>query len=65
MASQSNDELTPEQLAALREYAAQHGRYWKNKLRSDWALGRDTQLLRQIRNQFGPTWLTKFKFKDE
>lgn len=65
MTSQNKGELTPEQLAALKEYAARHGRYWKNKLSSDWVRARDTPLLRQIRNQFGPTWLINFKFKDE
>lgn len=54
-----------EQLAAIKAYALHHGRYWKAQLRTDWMNGRDAQrhnghLLRQVRNQFGPTWLANF-----
>ncbi len=58
-------EPTTEQLNALREYAQSHGRTWKAKLKSAWFSGKDERLpnaalLRQIRNDFGPQWLTRF-----
>ena len=55
-------DLTPEELQALQAYAAEHGRYWKQALRDDWYgnSGRDTGVLRQIRNTFGPSWLITF-----
>lgn len=59
-------ELTLEQLERLLEFKAEHGRYWKDTLRRMWMNGQDAKqrdggLLRQIRNNFGPTWLTKLK----
>lgn len=58
----------PEQLAALREYAALHGRTWKAQLNADWMrAGSKTfpterwALLQQVRNAFGPAWLAKFR----
>jgi len=56
--------LTAEQLDALREFAAKHGRCWKARLREDWYGGSDIGLLRQIRNQFGPAWLTRFELPE-
>jgi|SRR5690349_5339753 len=56
-------DLTPEQAAAIRAYAAQHGRTWKDQLLSDWMrAGSRTYrgewcYLQQIRNQKGPSWL--------
>lgn len=66
MAKAKERELTLEQLERLLEFKAEHGRYWKDTLRHMWMNGqdanqRDGSLLRQIRNNFGPTWLTKFK----
>ena len=58
---------TPEQLAALQEFAEMYGRCWKSQLQTAWQLGytrREAHLkphLQQIRNQFGPEWLSKFK----
>lgn len=54
-----------EQLKALNAYKAKHGRYWKRDLMNAWMNGSDANepdghLLRQIRNQFGPAWLTRF-----
>lgn len=54
----------PEQLAAVVAYAERHGAQWKNKLHMAWLTGNDTSepqgaLLRQVRNQYGPKWLTK------
>lgn len=56
-----------EQLAALREYARQHGRHWKHQLKTDWMLERDERMpvLRQMRNGLGMCWLTKFRFPKE
>jgi hypothetical protein len=57
--------LTPEQLAALRSYAAEHGRTWKSQLNDDWMNGRASGPLQQVRNQFGPSWLIRFKLPKE
>jgi hypothetical protein len=53
--------LTIEQLGAIQEYAALNGARWKMKLGLLWQSGKDTGLLRQLRNEFGPAWLQKFK----
>jgi len=53
--------LTAEQHKALLEYAAEHGRNWKSELNHDWLTGQSEGYLRQIRNQFGPSWLMRFK----
>ena len=58
----TQEDLTEDQAKALRLYADLKGRYWKQALRKDWATGKDSALLRQIRNNFGPSWLNKFKF---
>ena len=53
---------TPQQLAALTEYAEQKGLHWKDALRQDWlkpdAVGPELQ---RLRNQLGPEWLSKFQ----
>lgn len=59
-------QLTAEQLAALRTYAAEHGRYWKSTLHDAWMTGNydgsaDSGALQLVRNAFGPSWLTRFK----
>jgi hypothetical protein len=51
-----------EQLAALQHYAISRGRSWKQDLNTAWMNGADAReddghLLRQVRNDFGPTWL--------
>lgn len=59
---------TPEQLAALAEFAAANGRSWKSKLNHAWMTGRYSDyagtgranLLQQLRNNFGPSWLARF-----
>lgn len=55
--------LTTEELTALQRFAAQNGRTWKSKLNELWASGRNENSgpLRTIRNDFGPSWLAKFK----
>jgi hypothetical protein len=60
--------LSAEQLNALQQFAATHGRNWKSELHSMWIDGRDAcqpngSILRQIRNWFGPTWLQRFSIK--
>ena len=58
---------SPEQLGALQEFAKIYGHYWKHCLRYTWLQGYRHQekhlapYLQQIRNQFGPEWLSKFK----
>lgn len=57
----------PAQLQALEQFARGHGRYWKAALRSCWESTRypagtqRTDLLQQVRNQLGPTWLHSFR----
>jgi hypothetical protein len=60
------DDLEPDQRARLIEFRDANGPLWKEKLSNLWWTGRDDRLqdghlLRQIRNQFGPQWLTKLK----
>jgi hypothetical protein len=57
-------DLTPEQAQRLVIFARYYGRTWKSELNDMWQSGRDANevdghLLRQIRNQQGPTWLDK------
>jgi hypothetical protein len=60
------DDLPPDQRARLIEFRDANGALWKEKLSNLWSTGRDDQqvdghLLRQIRNQKGPSWLYKLK----
>lgn len=57
---QPNDE----QMAAIRKFAETYGPAWKFVLGQMWWQGRDASqpnghLLRQVRNQFGPEWLSE------
>jgi hypothetical protein len=52
---------TAAQLSALVCYATGHGRTWKSQLNDDWMNGRAEGELQQIRNQFGPSWLVRFR----
>ncbi|HET9566035.1 MAG TPA: hypothetical protein VFP27_16415 [Mycobacterium sp.] len=52
--------LTPDELTALKAYAARHGRTWKDRLGTDWYYARLTGLLHALRNSHGPSWLRKF-----
>lgn len=59
-------ELTVEQRGALDLFAAKYGAGWKVLLLNAWLNGTDAgepsgHLLRQIRNQFGPKWLTNYE----
>ena len=59
-----------EQFAALRAFADANGPQWKSKLNTAWSTGRYRDYagteaccyLQQVRNTFGPSWLTKFSF---
>lgn len=60
---------TLEQLSALLAFSLKYGRTWRNRLSNAWFDGSDARepngaLLRQLRNQFGPRWLRRFRFKD-
>lgn len=65
--------MTPtiEQLDALKTFANANGRTWKSNLRQAWMTGRysdypgtdRSDLLQQIRNGFGPSWLVRFSLK--
>lgn len=58
--------LSAEELAALRAWAAEHGRTWKAALRLAWENGRyggsehDAEL-QSIRNRLGADWLARYK----
>lgn len=57
---------TPEQLAALDAFRLRQGRKWKALLRFAWGsgiwpAGAASGYLQQLRNQFGPEWLTAYR----
>jgi len=62
--------LSADQLEALRAFAEENGRSWKSKLNTAWSTGRyddysgtdDYGSLQQVRNRFGPAWLSRFSF---
>lgn len=64
-------DLEPDELNALKAFAAEYGREWKQYLLAAWLSyaykgrqmgGRDSGILRGIRNEFGSEWLAKFRF---
>ena len=60
------EQLNPEQLQALQDFARDMGRNWKHILRAKWEGGTDTQmpngpLLRQVRNTIGPSGLQQLR----
>ena len=64
--------LTAEQFNALHRYAMRHGHNWKADLRGDWIAShyfgidaKDTPLLQQVRNNLGPSWLTRFSLRKD
>jgi hypothetical protein len=65
-------ELSPAQLEALRKFAKVNGRTWKANLNHAWMTGRYAEYgaadfsgwLQTVRNEFGPSWLVKFKFPE-
>ena len=62
---------TPEQMQAIFTFANANGRDWKSDLRHCWEAGcyssyngtKRCDLLQQIRNSFGPSWLVNFSLK--
>ena len=60
-----------EQIEALTQFAAVHGRNWKSVLRNAWMDGdyqgfENSHLLQQVRNTFGPSFLIGFRLdKDQ
>lgn len=67
-----NNKPTAEQMEALRTFAAANGRTWKSKLNDAWMSGRYSDypatdrcdLLQQVRNNLGPSWLVRFRLPD-
>lgn len=60
---------TPEQMAALKDYAAWAGPDWKNQLQTDWMRAGsrwpgEWAYLQQLRNQLGPSWLATFELDE-
>ena len=56
--------LNFEQEAAIRDYAAKHGRCWKSILNNVWmgcAPYDDGGILRGLRNTHGPSWLQSYR----
>lgn len=58
-------EPTAQQARALARFASRHGRQWKSKLKAAWTIGNDYAmpdgaLLRQVRNELGPKWLSGY-----
>jgi hypothetical protein len=56
----------PEQIRALQIWALLHGRKWKNALAKAWSDGNyqgfhHYPYLQQLRNNFGPSWLVRYK----
>jgi hypothetical protein len=50
-------ELTTEQLGALRTFAAENGKDWKEALSTKWIRAAAPGYLQQVRNSHGPEWL--------
>ena len=44
--------MNDNQLNALKDFAKLHGNNWKNELNLLWLSGKDSGLLRQIRNNY-------------
>lgn len=57
------NELTPDQLDALREYASANGRTWKSKLHDEWMNATSIGAVYALRNTHGPSWLVRFSLK--
>jgi hypothetical protein len=51
--------MNDQQLNALKEFAKLHGSNWKNELNLLWYSGKDSGLLRQIRNNYLPVVMSK------
>lgn len=56
-----NQGLTGEELAAIRAFAARHGRCWKAELNRQWMNASASTDLHRLRNRLGPSWLANFR----
>ena len=63
---------TAQQTEALTRFANKNGRTWKRKLNDAWITGDyhlatsgDSGWLQQVRNQFGPSWLVRYKLESQ
>jgi hypothetical protein len=60
--------LTDEQILAIGAFVDRYGRRWKTHMRRVWEGGaadfrpEHIPAVRQLRNDFGPSWLKDFKF---
>jgi len=63
-------DLTDNELSALRAFAKEFGRAWKDRLSMDYWYnarvfvtrdGRECYELHRLRNELGPQWLAQFK----
>lgn len=62
------DQPSSEQMQALIEWSEYKGRAWKQALRDAWMTGdydsfEKSNFLQQLRNSFGPSWLTQFSLR--
>lgn len=57
--------LTAEQKDALRAFAQQNGRLWKEKLSDKWYSASADPILHGLRNTHGPSWLAKLVLDKE
>ena len=53
--------LLHEQRVALRAYAHEHGRRWKEYLLAEWIKATAEPLLHRLRNTHGPSWLLAYR----
>jgi hypothetical protein len=51
------------QIDALLDFAYCHGRCWRSDLHAQWLYGTAVGELQQLRNSFGPTWLSRVSLK--
>lgn len=58
-------QLTAEELDAIRAFAARHGRYWKAELRNQWMKASARPILHNLRNRLGPSWLVSFRLPEK
>ena len=58
-----NEQLSDEQIAALRAFRAQHGQVWKYKLLELWRRGDagTDPVLQQLGDTLGIDWLIRYK----
>jgi hypothetical protein len=70
-ADRGGNKPTTEQIQALVAFARANGRTWKSKLNHAWMTGLyddypatdRCDLLQQVRNSFGPSWLVRFSLR--